>query len=102
MSKALGYLVSINSPEGLQEACGEHHKEIGRQNEEAITSNFDARFEQLTAAGVLEGITVYAKMRFASCLSIDGPKDKVEKLQQFLKENGIGDLCEDVELKVIQ
>ncbi len=102
MGKAQGYLVSIKSPEGLQEPRGENHKEIARQNGEAITGNFDARLQQLETAGVLEGITVYAKMRFVSCLSVDGPKEKIERLQQYLRESGLGDLCENVELQVIQ
>ncbi len=102
MGKAQGYLVSIKGPEGLQEPRGENHKEIAKQNGEAITGNFDSRVEQLEAAGVLEGIKVYAKMRFVSCLSVDGPKEKIDRLQQYLRENGLGDLCENVELQVVQ
>ena len=101
MGKAQGYLVSIEGPKNLQEPRGENYKEIAKQNGEAITSNFDARVQQLEAAGVLEGITVYAKMRFVSCLSIDGPQEKIEQLQQYLRNNGIGDLCENNELQVV-
>lgn len=99
MGKAQGYIVSINGPEGLEEPCGSNQKEIAQHNAGAITSNFDEKVAELERAGVLEGITVYAKMRFISTLSIDGSPEKVEALKQHLEQNNIGTLCGNLKLR---
>lgn len=98
MSKSSQYLVSINEPEGLTKPHGENRKEIARLNGETIARNVDVRVAQLETAGILEGITIHAKMGFLGCLSVNGPEDKIENLKHYLNDNNIGDLYKDIEL----
>lgn len=96
------YIVQINAPEGLETPRGEHHKEMAQRNSEAITGNFDAQLAQLESAGVLDGITVQARMRFISALTIEGSEEKVQLLKHYLENNKIGSLCENFELRAVQ
>ena len=86
----------------MQEPQGENRAGIARQNREAIGSNFETLLEQLATAGVLEGIAVSDKMPFISAFSIDGPKENIERLRQYLKESGIGNLMKNIDVEAIE
>lgn len=93
----MGYLVSIHRAKDSKQTQGDR-MEIAKRNGEA----FDASVAQMTAAGVLEGITINAKLKMLSCLSIDGTQEQIDRLREYLKAEGIGLLCKDCETEMIE
>ncbi len=92
MNTAPGYVVHIEYPQTLVALQDERQQETEQQNRDLIVRHFRTRIEELTAAGVLEGIKIYTQMHMMSCLSIDGPVEKVDRLQRYLEDNKIGTL----------